>query len=103
MEWKSATGLPFVFACWTATRKLDEAFFAKLNHAFKTVIDAIELIPESELPNAARLYDYIKSHISYHFSGDKESGLKRFIDFISDPVDAGAAIATAGRNSSNLS
>ena len=33
------TGLPFVFACWTANKKLDEDFIEEFNKALITGIE----------------------------------------------------------------
>ena len=32
-EWKNFSGLPFVFACWTANRKIDKDFIDEFNKA----------------------------------------------------------------------
>jgi chorismate dehydratase len=84
-EWKLHTGLPFVFACWTSIVKPDTAFVRELNIAFKTGIEHIEHMNDTDLPNAAMLRDYLKSHISFPYTTDKELGLAKFLDLVTNP------------------
>ena len=34
-EWKEFSGLPFVFACWTANKRLDKEFVEEFNKALQ--------------------------------------------------------------------
>ncbi len=43
-EWKDFSGLPFVFACWTANRIIDKEFILEFNKALKLGITNIDLV-----------------------------------------------------------
>ncbi len=46
MAWKKFSGLPFVFACWTANKKLDEGFIEEFNGALLLGIKNIDAVVE---------------------------------------------------------
>ena len=41
-EWKKFSGLPFVFACWTANKKLDDEFIKEFNKALQLGVKNID-------------------------------------------------------------
>ena len=45
-EWKEFSGLPFVFACWTANRKLDDDFIEEFNNALVSGVNNIDAVVE---------------------------------------------------------
>jgi chorismate dehydratase len=42
-EWKDFSGLPFVFACWTANKILEEEFIGEFNSALRSGVNNIEI------------------------------------------------------------
>ena len=43
-EWKEFSGLPFVFACWTANRQLDNEFIKEFNKALGSGVNNIDAV-----------------------------------------------------------
>jgi chorismate dehydratase len=80
-EWKSYTGLPFVFACWIANKKLDEVTSYSFHKALKFGIDNRDKIVRdlgSEVDEMT-VKDYLYNNISYSFDSKKEEALKLFL------------------------
>ena len=81
-EWTSLTGLPFVFACWAATRPLPAGFAAALNRALRGGVAArAALVPElqARYPEAD-VGDYLMHKIDFRFDGRKRAALTVFLD-----------------------
>ena len=83
-EWRSITGLPFVFAAWVSTKQLPDDFIELFNKA-----NAIGLqhIDEIVAANPFELYDlkkYYNLHLSYLLNEPKRRGMERFLKAISD-------------------
>lgn len=79
-EWINYRGLPFVFACWTTNRKLDNSFIKEFNEALAFGLDNIEK-SLSTLPHNfdnSFAYNYLKNNISFNLSPDKREGLSEF-------------------------
>ena len=82
--WMNHTGLPFVFAAWISTRRLDPGFIAAFNLALQRGLAEIpQLIfllptpqPDFDLEN------YFTRHISYEFDGAKKKALGLFLQKI---------------------
>jgi chorismate dehydratase len=85
-EWRSITGLPFVFATWVSTRPMPQEFIDMFNRANAMGLDHIdEIVSET----AFEIYDlkkYYKIHLSYHLDERKKQGLDRFLREISQPL-----------------
>lgn len=84
-EWQKLTGLPFVFACWVANKKMSSEFVEKFNAALRVGIDRIPLIAQ-ELSKSA-LYDvdieeYFRKYISYQLDEEKKKGLALFLEYL---------------------
>ncbi len=81
-EWQKFTGLPFVFACWVATKPLSEAFNKQFNSALECGLNqkksAIEEFSNSET-NRMNLKEYLNENISYPFDLHKKEALKKFL------------------------
>ena len=84
--WKKMTGLPFVFACWIANKKLDKDFKKEFNNALKFGVENIE---KSIKSSAAHIYshcknpeDYLNNKISYLLDEDKRKGMELFLQKI---------------------
>ena len=81
--WKLHTGLPFVFACWIANKKIDEDFQKEFNKALKFGVNNIE----KAIDSAAKIYshcenpaDYLNNKISYHLDEEKVKGMDLFLE-----------------------
>jgi chorismate dehydratase len=83
-EWRSITGLPFVFAAWVSTKELAEEFVRIFNEA-----NALGLnhIPEIIAANPFQLFDmkkYYTMHLSYRLDDKKRKGMSRFLQVIAE-------------------
>ncbi|TAE40877.1 MAG: radical SAM protein [Sphingobacteriales bacterium] len=82
-EWKTFTGLPFVFALWVSNKKLNDDFIKKLNTAFKLGLDnRAEVIKHiKKIPNFD-VSDYLYHKIDYRLDDLKMQALERFNQYI---------------------
>jgi chorismate dehydratase len=81
-EWRSITGLPFVFAAWVSNKPLPEAFIKTFNEANAL---GLGFIDEIVAANAFELYDlkkYYNLHISYRLDDRKREGMKKFLSIL---------------------
>ena len=87
-EWKSFSGLPFVFACWTANKILDVEFLREFNNALKMGVENIDLVVEkfgqAGVINGETLRSYLLENIDYDFNDDKKAALKLFLQLMGD-------------------
>ena len=81
--WKLHTGLPFVFACWIANKKIDEDFQKEFNNVLKFGVNNIE----KAIDSSAEIYshcenpaDYLNNKISYHLDEEKVKGMDLFLE-----------------------
>ena len=82
-EWRSITGLPFVFAAWVSTKPLPEEFVAAFDAANALGLKHIDEIVAS---NPYEIYDlkkYYTLHLSYELTEAKRKGMERFLGVIS--------------------
>lgn len=79
-EWIKYRNQPFVFACWTTNRDLDEQFLKDFNDALSLGVNNIEKsLSLYDGPfSHERAYDYLTRNISYPFGADKRKGLSDF-------------------------
>ncbi len=82
--WKEMTGLPFVFAVWVATSKVQPEFSEKCSKAFQLGIDRISVIVEKHAIQEFNLFDYFTKNISYTLDAGKKEGLKSFLSYIGE-------------------
>ena len=82
-EWRSITGLPFVFAAWISTRPMDPAFVADFDAANASGLDHIDQIAEDQNFEIYDLKKYYKLHLSYQLDDRKLKGMQRFLQEIS--------------------
>jgi len=79
-EWIKFKSLPFVFACWTANRDLDQSFVAEFNEALsygvKNIDKAIEKYSNGFEREFARRY--LAENVSFNLNEDKRKGLAEF-------------------------
>jgi chorismate dehydratase len=87
MEWKDFSGLPFVFACWTANRLLDKVFLAEFNQALKLGVSNIEKVvakfTDAGTITGEILQKYLTENIDYNLNEEKKKGLKLFLELMS--------------------
>lgn len=84
-EWQKFTGLPFVFACWVANKKLPDDFIAAFNEALKTgLARRPELIAQLKAGNSYNtdIETYLTKSISYDLSPAKKQALALFLDYV---------------------
>ena len=81
-EWKTLTGLPFVFAAWVANKKIEESFKARFNKALEFGIQHIEESAEqfkNSLTKNVDIVDYLKNNINYLLDEPKKKALNLFL------------------------
>ena len=87
-EWKKQTGLPFVFACWTANRELDKQFINKFNAALKLGIENIDKVAhyfrDNGIIKETELRNYLSSNIDYIFDEEKKKGMNLFLKLLKE-------------------
>jgi chorismate dehydratase len=85
VEWKKLTGLPFAFAVWVSTKKIeDRAFLKEFDAALKNGVEHIEealLTKNISVENFDSL-DYLKNKISYPLDSEKLRAIDLFINKI---------------------
>lgn len=79
-EWKSFTGLPFVFAAWVSRKDLSAEFTERFNQANAFGLEHIdEIVAETRFPYYD-LEEYYKHRIHYHIDEEKKKGLNKFLE-----------------------
>jgi chorismate dehydratase len=85
-EWKEFSGLPFVFACWTANRKLDKRFVTEFNDALRAGVENIDAVVErfgsAGTITGEVLKKYLTENIDYNLNEEKKQGLNLFFKLI---------------------
>lgn len=82
-EWRSITGLPFVFAAWISTKPLPESFIQRFNEANALGLSHIDEIVAAEHFELFDLKKYYSLHMSYKLDERKRKGLALFLEYIS--------------------
>jgi chorismate dehydratase len=87
-EWRKFTGLPFIFACWAANKKIDPNLIQEFNQALGSGvmnIDAVvKNIGEAGSITGEVLRQYLTENIDYSFNEEKKTGLKLFLSLMKD-------------------
>jgi chorismate dehydratase len=81
-EWRSITGLPFVFAAWVSTRPLPQDFITLFDEANALGLSHIDEIVQS---NPFEIYDlkkYYTLHLSYQLDERKRKGMELFLAYL---------------------
>ncbi len=82
-EWKSYCGLPFVFACWVANRKIEKRMTIHFNAALKYGLDKLEDIISTHKDNhKINIEHYLKDVISFKIDQDKRKSMELFLNMI---------------------
>ena len=83
-NWKQLTGLPFVFACWTSNRLLDDAFIKQFDSALELGLSNMEVVLKQETnsnPSLARILpDYLKHNLVFRMDESFERGRMLFLE-----------------------
>ena len=86
LEWKNFTGLPFVFACWTANKKINHEFIDEFNYALKSGVENIAgVVAEMEQTGVIKgkeLELYLTKNIDFKLDADKKKALELFLSFL---------------------
>jgi len=86
-EWEKLTGLPFVFACWVANKKLPDNFVTEFNAALKFGIDnRPALIAELSKENkySTDIAHYLNEQIKYDFDEGRKKALNLFLEYMKE-------------------
>ncbi len=89
-EWKTLTGLPFVFAAWVANKKLDEGFKLRFNEALHFGIQNIEassLEFKNPLTKHVDVVDYLKNNINYNLDASKHQAMELFLKYAKEFIN----------------
>ena len=81
--WKAATGLPFVFAGWTATKELPQEFLGAFNAANAAGLQHVDEIVAANPFSAYDLRRYYTHNIRYRLDTRMMMGLERFLQEVS--------------------
>jgi chorismate dehydratase len=86
LAWKEYTGLPFVFACWTANKKLDDDFISEFNEALQSGLKNIDAVV-SEMGQKGTikgqdLKDYLTINIDFNLDDQKRKAMKLFLELM---------------------
>ena len=78
-EWRSITGLPFVFAAWVSTKQLPDDFIQLFNEANGLGLQHIDEIVAANPFDLFDLKKYYSLHLSYRLDADKQKGMNLFL------------------------
>jgi len=81
-EWRSITGLPFVFAAWISHTQLPKDFIQRFDDANAAGLEKIDEIVERNKFDLFDLNKYYKLHLSYHLDDQKRASINKFLEFI---------------------
>lgn len=85
-EWYKLTGLPFVFACWTANRKIDAGFLNEFNETLrfglKDIDKVVDKFGRTGTINGKVLRQYLTENINFDLNDEKRKGLKLFLELM---------------------
>jgi chorismate dehydratase len=87
-EWKSFSGFPFVFACWTANRMIENDFIVEFNQALKLGVSNIGKVVKKfgreGTITGDILQEYLTENIDYIFNDQKKKGLELFLQLLKE-------------------
>jgi chorismate dehydratase len=81
-EWRSITGLPFVFAVWVSARPLPDDFIRFFDKANSLGLDHIDEIVADNVFDLYDLKKYYTLHLSYQLDDRKKHGMAKFLRLI---------------------
>ena len=77
-EWQKMTNLPFVFACWVANKKIEQAFLELFNEALKFGVENIDQLSVVENLSIFEK-NYLENSIHYRLTEKMKEGLDLFL------------------------
>lgn len=83
-EWRSITGLPFVFAAWISNKPMTDSFVQKFNEANALGLDHIDEIVAQQRFDLFDLKKYYSLHMSYRLDERKVKGMNLFLQHIQE-------------------
>ena len=84
-EWQKFSGLPFVFACWVANKKITPNFIKEFNEAIGVGVNNISSVLDFytiENEKKSELYNYLTNNISYSLTENKRKAIKKFLELL---------------------
>lgn len=84
-EWQKLTGLPFVFACWVANKKIDTEFIHQFNKALSDkMFDTNEVLNYFNIDEEKKAFltNYLNNDISYHLDEAKKNAIDKFLSLL---------------------
>lgn len=85
-EWKKFSGLPFVFACWTSNKQLDNVFIAEFNKALALGVNNIDRVVDkfgsTGTIHGNILRNYLHENIDFNLNDEKKRALKLFLELM---------------------
>ena len=87
-EWRSITGLPFVFAAWISNRSLPGSFIQRFNEANAIGLSHIDEIVSAQNFDLFDLKKYYTLHLSYVLDERKRKGMELFLQVIRENFPA---------------
>ncbi len=78
-EWRSITGLPFVFAAWVSTKPFTADFVEMFDAANAIGLQHIDEIVTREAFGLYDLFKYYTLHLSYDLDERKKKGMEKFL------------------------
>ena len=81
-EWRTITGMPFVFAAWISKEPLPTSFIQKFDEANAIGLSHIDEIVTSLQFELYDLKKYYSLHLSYKFDDRKRKGMELFLQYI---------------------
>ena len=85
-EWRSITGLPFVFATWISNKQLPESFIRKFNEANAVGLTHIDEIVAAQNFDLFDLKKYYTLHLSYLLDERKRKGMELFLQYLAQTI-----------------
>ncbi len=83
-SWKQLTGLPFVFACWTSNRLLDDEFVQQFDSTLELGLSNMEAVLKQETnsnPSLAHILpDYLQHNLVFRMNERFERGRQLFLE-----------------------
>jgi chorismate dehydratase len=88
LEWNRFTDLPFVFACWASSKKLDTKFTTLFNKALangvKNKNEAVSLLSPDLQVTPQEVIDYYNYNIDFILDEPKRKAMSLFISYIKE-------------------
>lgn len=85
-EWKKMTDLPFVFATWTANKKINENFLSEFNEKIKFGVNNIEKAISFFNDKLSNINfdasEYLTKNIDYKLNDKKHEAIKLYLDLL---------------------